>query len=127
MAKAYSYVRISTDAQLKGDGVRRQLDRSREYAAAHGLDLDENSPRDIGVSAYRGANVSSGNLGTFLDAVRVGKVERGSYLLVESLDRLSREQPLKSFSLFSDLISSGIIVVTLIDERVYGLQPRWVC
>jgi DNA invertase Pin-like site-specific DNA recombinase len=122
MAKAYSYVRISTDAQLKGDGVRRQLDRSREYAAAHGLDLDENSPSDIGVSAYRGANVSNGNLGTFLAAVRDGKIERGSYLLVESLDRLSREQPLKSFALFSDLINSGIIVVTLIDERVYGLH-----
>ena len=123
MPKAYSYVRISSDSQLKGDGVRRQLDRSREYAALHRLDLDENSPTDIGVSAYRGANVSNGNFGTFLAAVKDGKIERGSYLLVESLDRLSRQQPLKSFALFTDLINSGIIVVTLIDERVYGLQP----
>lgn len=43
----------------------------------------------------------------------------GSYLIVESLDRLSREQILTAQSLFLSIIQSGINLVTLIDNRVY--------
>lgn len=39
--------------------------------AEHGLDLlDEHRLHDIGVSAFKGANVADGVLGTFLAAVR---------------------------------------------------------
>jgi hypothetical protein len=39
--KAYSYIRFSTKRQALGNSLMRQLDRSREYAAKHGLDLQE--------------------------------------------------------------------------------------
>jgi DNA invertase Pin-like site-specific DNA recombinase len=81
---------MSTDAQLKGDSHRRQLETSDKYIADNGLELIERLS-DLGVSAFRGANVEYGALGRFLQAVREGKVEVGSYLIVEALDRISRQ------------------------------------
>src|ERR1700730_6619351 len=83
--QAYSYLRMSTDLQLKGDSRRRQLEASRAYAEANGLDLAEGAElEDIGISAFRGANVREGALGRFLDAVKGGSVKPGSFLIVES-------------------------------------------
>jgi DNA invertase Pin-like site-specific DNA recombinase len=111
---------MSTDLQLKGDSRRRQLEQSRAYAEARGLDLAEGAElEDIGVSAFKGANVHDGALGVFLDAVRSGTVKPGSYLLVESLDRLTRQQLREAQSLFLSIIEAGINVVTLADGRVY--------
>jgi DNA invertase Pin-like site-specific DNA recombinase len=118
--KAYSYLRMSTELQLKGDSRRRQLEASRAYVLANGLELAEDSElEDIGVSAFTGANRRVGALGRFLDAVRTGSVKPGSYLIVESLDRLSREEVLTAQSLFLSIIQAGINLVTLADGRVY--------
>ena len=52
--RAYSYIRMSTDVQLKGDSRRRQLEKSVEYATQNGLDLlDGSQLEDIGISAFR--------------------------------------------------------------------------
>ena len=118
--QAYSYLRMSTDLQLKGDSRRRQLEASTAYAATEGLDLaDDAQLEDIGISAFKGANVRGGALGRFLDAVKAGAVKPGSYLLVESLDRLSREDLLLAHSLFLSIVQAGINLVTLADQRVY--------
>jgi DNA invertase Pin-like site-specific DNA recombinase len=118
--RAYSYLRMSTDLQLKGDSRRRQLEASKAYAAAEGLDLDDDAQlEDIGISAYRGANLRDGALGQFLNAVKAGVVKPGSYLLVESLDRLSREELLPAHTLFLSIVQAGINLVTLTDEKVY--------
>lgn len=77
---AYSYVRMSTDAQLKGDSLRRQTELSQRYADSHGLKLVEEAKlHDIGVSAFKGDNVATGALGKFLGALNSGQVPRGSY------------------------------------------------
>lgn len=117
--RAYSYVRMSTATQLKGDSLRRQLELSRRYAAAHGLDLVHDTLEDIGVSAFRGANVESGALGRFLEAARAGQIPAGSSLLIESLDRLSRQEIMTSLTMFMELLSRGIHIVTLADEHCY--------
>lgn len=111
---------MSTDIQLKGDSLRRQTERSKQYADEHDLELVENFRlEDIGVSAFKGDNVSSGALGKFLDAVKAGRIPKGSYLLVESFDRLSRQKLNASVSLFFDITSNGINLVTLSDNQVY--------
>src|SRR6267142_3435459 len=118
--KAYSYVRMSTDLQLKGDSLRRQREASRKYAKAHELELVEDVDlHDIGVSAYRGKNLASGAFGRFLEAVRDGKIDEGSYLLVESFDRLSRQEPMAALEPFLEIIRRGLVLVTLDDERVF--------
>jgi DNA invertase Pin-like site-specific DNA recombinase len=120
VTKAFSYLRMSTDLQLKGDSRRRQLEASRAYAEAHGLTVAEDAQlEDIGVSAFRGDNVRDGALGRFLEAVKRGAVEPGSYLLVESLDRLSREQVMTAHATFLSIVQAGINVVTLMDGKVY--------
>jgi DNA invertase Pin-like site-specific DNA recombinase len=100
---------------------RRQLEKSKAYAAKHGLTLASDAQlEDIGISAFKGANVKGGALGKFLEAVNAGQIERGSYLLVESLDRLSRQEVPKSLSLFLSIINAGISIVTLGDSHVYA-------
>lgn len=58
-------------------------------------------------------------LGEFLALVRAGEVPKGSYLLVESLDRLSRNTPRKAVRLLEDICVEGITLVTLADGKVY--------
>jgi DNA invertase Pin-like site-specific DNA recombinase len=119
MQTAYSYVRFSTPEQSKGDSLRRQMEASRSYAKAHGLTLDESLHPDSGISAYRGKNRTEGSLGAFLDLVKQGRIAKGSSLLVESLDRLSREEVEEALYQFLDIIRSGIEVHTLSDKAVY--------
>lgn len=117
---AYSYVRMSTNIQLKGDSLRRQKDASQRYAELNNLKLiDDFKLEDIGVSAFTGANVETGCLGVFLEHVKTNKIPKGSFLLVESLDRLSRQDLLESVPLFLSIIRAGINIVTLIDQRLY--------
>ena len=121
MPIAYSYIRMSTADQLKGDSLNRQLQLSKRYAEENGLELDEEfSLQDIGISGFGGENVKKGSLGVILDAVKSGKIKKGSYLLVESLDRLSRENVLKALNVFMEIIDGGINIVTLADNMVYS-------
>ncbi|KQO79429.1 recombinase family protein [Rhizobium sp. Leaf262] len=116
--KAYSYIRISTKEQRKGRGEERQLEAAQAYAAQHGLDLDD-SLRDLGKSGYHGDHVKSGALGRFIDLVATGQIAVGSYLLVENLDRLSRQTPIDAQAQFIALLQAGIKIVTLTDGQVY--------
>lgn len=118
--KAYSYVRFSTPEQMRGDSLRRQTEAAGRYAALHGLELDDKLTfRDLGVSAFRGTNEEDGHLGEFLALVESGDVPRGSYLLVESLDRLSRQKPRRAVKTLERICEAGITVVTLGDGREY--------
>lgn len=118
---AYSYIRMSSKRQIKGDSLRRQLELSKQYAERHGLRLDEETTfADKGVSAWTGANLTEGAFGQFLDAAKQGKIKAGSYLLVESLDRISRQQVRTALVPFMELINADIVIVTLADNQVYS-------
>ena len=129
MALAYSYIRFSTPEQLKGDSLRRQLELSERYVKENNLTLDTSlTLRDLGLSAFHGKNVEKGALGAFLAAVENGSVKPGSFLLVESLDRLSRAQVIDAFELFTSILKKGITIVTLSDGQVYsreGINENW--
>lgn len=117
--KAYSYIRISSAEQRKGRGEERQLQAAREYASKHGLELDD-SLRDLGRSGFHGDHLKKGgHLGKFLDLVATGQIAIGSYLLVENLDRLSRQTPIDAQAQFIALLQAGIKIVTLTDGQVY--------
>ncbi|MHA6136677.1 recombinase family protein [Pseudomonas mohnii] len=122
--KAYSYIRFSSPEQSRGDSQRRQREAAAKYAEEHSLDLvldNDYQFFDSGISAYTGKNVTDeGKLRRFYDYVKSGKIETGSYLLVESLDRLSREDVLIALPRFIDLLNEGVNVVTLADNIVYS-------
>ena len=122
LAKAYSYVRFSTPEQSRGDSMRRQIERATDYARSQKLDLVDDAFMDLGISAYRGKNSEDGALADFLMAVKDGIIERGSYLLVESMDRISRDKPRKAIRLLEDICEAGIVVVTLADQKEYSQE-----
>jgi DNA invertase Pin-like site-specific DNA recombinase len=120
---AYSYLRFSTPEQAKGDSRRRQIAMAEKYAADHHLKLDRHlSFRDLGVSAFRGKNAKEGALRAFLEAIEHNLVPWGSFLLIESLDRLSRGRILSAQALFLQIIQAGVTIVTLTDQRSYSLE-----
>lgn len=121
--RAYSYVRMSTRKQLRGDSLRRQLERSKAFADEHSLLLDD-SLQDLGISAWKGRNFKTGALGRFLAMVESGQIPRGSYLLIESLDRLSREAVPDALTLFMAIINAGIVIVTLGEDRQIYSRDR---
>jgi DNA invertase Pin-like site-specific DNA recombinase len=118
--RAFSYVRFSSAQQAEGGSLSRQTALSQAYCERKGLTLDDSlTLHDLGVSAYRGDNVREGALAAFLEACRTGRVPRGSSLIVESLDHLSRDQIRPALQLFLGLQDFGITIVTLQPEREY--------
>lgn len=125
---AFSYIRFSTAKQELGDSLRRQIKLAEDYAKAHDLVLDTHSYRDLGIGAFKGRNAVEGALGTFLQALDKGIIRPGSYLLIESLDRLSRNDVDEALQLFLDIVRKGIILVTISDGMVYSkasLKENW--
>ena len=118
--KAFSYVRFSTPKQAQGDSYRRQIQQAHDYCAANDLELEDKTIEDFGVSAFRGNNRTDGALGRFIDAVKSGEIERGSYLLVESVDRLSRQAIEDALTQFMEIVREGIVIVaTLSDNQAF--------
>lgn len=127
--KAFSYARFSSPEQLKGDSLRRQTQLSKSYAEKHGLILDDSVRMvDKGLSAFHGVHKTKGALGEFLKLVQEGQIPQGSVLLVENLDRLSREQVLDALNQFTSIIQAGIRIVTLQDGQEYcqeSINENW--
>jgi DNA invertase Pin-like site-specific DNA recombinase len=110
--KAYSYVRFSTPEQKLGHSMKRQIDDTRVWAQRRGIELDEGLFIDEGVSAFHGLNATEGKLAAFREAVKDGTVPRGSYLVVESLDRISRQKVRRAARVIEDIVDLGITVWT---------------
>lgn len=113
-----SYLRYSSSSQGSGDSIRRQLTLSEQWAESHGLTIDQ-SLRDEGVSAFRGANAATGALASILRRIERKEIPEGSTLIVESLDRLSRNALLEALELFISIIRRGVRIVTISDGFEY--------
>ncbi|WP_122082871.1 recombinase family protein [Vibrio coralliirubri] len=122
MNLAYSYIRFSSLEQAKGDSFRRQTVLAKDYCEKHGLNLADLTLKDLGKSAYDGTHFKDGALGEFIGAVKNGTIPKGSYLLVESMDRLSREKISIALRRFMELLELGISIVTLQDSRTYTTE-----
>jgi DNA invertase Pin-like site-specific DNA recombinase len=76
--------------------------------------------KDLGKSAFKAEHLSEGGaLGAFMKLVNEGKINKGSWLIVESMDRLSRQAPNLAMQQFLSIINAGIVVHTLIDGQTY--------
>jgi len=116
--KAYSYIRFSTPEQEKGDSLRRQTEYSEKVAVKLGLVLDDRLRlTDRGLSAYKGDHRTKGALGEFLKLVENGSIESGSVLIIEALDRLSREGMLEAIHLLTGILLKGIDLYTAMDDK----------
>lgn len=111
---AISYIRFSSKAQADGDSLRRQTESTEKFCDRHGLKLLD-TYKDLGVSGYDGSNRKKGDLKRLLEALDDGKIEKGTYLIVESFDRLSRSNIREQYDLYRDLLRGGLNIVTLED------------
>lgn len=130
-AIAYSYLRLSSkrqankaDSKTYRDGFRRQIMLRDDYLAVNThLTLDTRLVlHDIGVSGFTNANAApggQGKLAAFMAEVDAGRIDRGSYLLVESLDRMTRQQVSRAQALLLQIVNAGIVVVSLADSQEY--------
>ena len=121
MKTAYSYRRFSSPSQALGDSLRRQTEPSVAWCQRNGYQLDD-SLRDEGRSAFRGSNAkgSRSALAGFLLKIEAGLIKPGSVLLLENLDRLSRQKIDDSLELAKKILKAGVDIVTLMPERRYN-------
>ena len=120
---AFSYVRFSSEKQRQGSSLERQTEAAKRWADENGYVLDRSlNLHDLAVSAFRGDNTTIGKLAAFKEAVENGTIPRGSVLLVENLDRLSRQTHRKAARVLEDILEAGVDVVTLQDGKRWTLK-----
>jgi DNA invertase Pin-like site-specific DNA recombinase len=119
MRRAFSYVRFSNPEQLEGRSLQRQREQALAYCKRNKLTLDERSYQDLGVSGFTGGNATHGELGEFLALVKERRIPKGSVLLIENVDRLSRLPPDEATAVLMDIVKAGVDVHTLMPEAVY--------
>ncbi|EPL7611253.1 recombinase family protein [Enterobacter hormaechei] len=116
--KLYSYVRFSSAKQREGNSLERQQDTALRIASRYDLELDTTAFHDLGMSALKGKNAHEGKLSEFIKQIGI-KVPVGSWLVVENLDRISRDDAWSALDIFKSILSKGIVIVTGMDEKVY--------
>jgi DNA invertase Pin-like site-specific DNA recombinase len=121
MYDAISYKRFSSPKQARGDTDRRQTELTEDYCRRHNLKLAD-TYLDAGLSGFTGQHLSDrGALRALLEAAKAGKFKPGTHLIVEALDRLSRQEISTAVRLFLDILDMGLVIVTLIDgEQVFS-------
>lgn len=123
MPRVISYTRFSSRKQASGDSYRRQTEAALRWCKENGLELDTSlNFEDLGVSAFSGANIESGALGVLQASLAAGKIERGTILLVEALDRITRQDLPTAISLLITLGNLGLTIVTLTDGKMWNKE-----
>ncbi|QDS91878.1 hypothetical protein FF011L_06140 [Roseimaritima multifibrata] len=118
--RVYSYLRFSTPEQEFGSSEKRQEQLAASWLARNKLTLYE-TQTDRGLSGYSGTHRKKGHLGRFLHDIEAGKVPRGSILLVENIDRLSREETDKVLKeICFKLWDNGITLQTIEPEDTFA-------
>lgn len=125
---AYSYLRFSDAKQKKGFSHERQWEGSQALALKQKWSLDTTlsmSVRDLGRSGFR--NEQRG-LQAFIKAIDDGDVVPGSVLIVEKLDRLSRQELDTARELMRSILKKGVRIATIQPERIFdadSLNNPW--
>tara|TARA_R100001163_G_scaffold49977_1_gene37605 strand:- start:952 stop:2508 length:1557 start_codon:yes stop_codon:yes gene_type:complete len=96
---------------------------AEDWSEREGIPIVENLS-DLGLSASTGTHLKKGDLGQWLKVCESEEMKqrtsiRDVYLLVESLDRLSRQKIMIAVGLLAQIVDAGVKVVTLIDGQVY--------
>lgn len=114
--EGFSYIRFSDPRQKRGDSRRRQTEAADNWCRNHNIRLNTTTFFDPGRSAFNGEhrkNPDRHALAAFLEKAEEGDIKPGSYLILESLDRLTREHVRAALMLCLGLIEKGIRIVQL--------------
>ena len=82
---------------------------TKEWVDRHSdLVLSDDDFTDEGVSGFDGSNVRKGDLGRFLHLVRTSEIPKGSILVIEQWDRLTRQNPMDAIPLVRDILYPNV-------------------
>jgi DNA invertase Pin-like site-specific DNA recombinase len=116
--------------QIGNNSLDRQIEDGREWysreIAPLGIPLDETFT-DSARSAYKGEHVGKkGDLGRFLAAIESGAVSKGSILIAENLDRVSRQGNKIARKLLEQIVDKGVDVhiVNIEKKLTMGWENR---
>lgn len=116
MKKCFIYHRVSSEQQLSGTGIERQEQNLNLYVERVKLldSMDDPEPvilRDQGVSAFKTNenNFSIGELGRWMEQVQAGMWD-DSHLVLESIDRFSRQNPFVVVGYLAQLVNHNITI-----------------
>ncbi|MCJ2189030.1 recombinase family protein [Novosphingobium beihaiensis] len=124
---AIAYIRWSSDDQAKGDSERRQIESARRLCEQRGWDLIETAI-DSGKSAYKGKNRAKGGKLASIEERAAKGLLRGKALIIENIDRLSRQEPIIGLNLINGLVASGITLVESESGQSYtqeSVRDNW--
>ena len=105
---------------MAGYGRERQLENTINAAQKHGWVLSDKTFEDLGVSGWKGQNVSEGAFSEFLSLVDSGSIQTPCVLICENPDRISRQGVNKSVEIMLTLLRKGVQVYTVSDDRLYS-------
>ncbi|QSR15758.1 recombinase family protein [Novosphingobium sp. KA1] len=109
--EAIVYIRWSTLNQEDGNSLERQKALAEAVAKTHGWTINPDEIHiESGKSAYHGRNrAQNGKLRQIEDRAARGELA-GKVLIVEAMDRLSRQEPLESLNLLVGLCKQGLTI-----------------
>ncbi|HBE68279.1 MAG TPA: hypothetical protein DDW52_09050, partial [Planctomycetaceae bacterium] len=121
MPVGFSYLRFSRPEQAKGDSRRRQEAFAPEFCKRNNITLNETLRfADEGKSGFKGAHLKSdGALTRFLQHIERGDVKRGDYLIVENVDRLTRQSLYEAEGLLFSILEKGVKIGTQSPPKIY--------
>ncbi|MBD8239279.1 recombinase family protein [Pseudomonas fluorescens] len=120
----YSYIRFSSKAQSLGFGEVRQLEQINRFFEQYPIARLVERYEDLGVSAFKGKNLKSGQLARFVERIKSKEILPNSLLLVESFDRISRMGGYDALELIISIIQSDCAIYTLFDNRLYSKRKK---
>lgn len=117
-----SYLRWSSGVQKFGDSERRQTKMASKWLEKNGYEINEKYIlKDDGKSAFYSENFSdSGALGKFCNEVKLGKIPKGTILIIEDFSRFSRAKVRLAQQRFLELINNGIRIYIAKDDTEYN-------
>ena len=125
--EAIVYVRWSTEDQTIGDSKRRQTELAQALCRARGWTILE-IVVEAGKSAFHGRHrAAGGKLGEIEKRAAAGELA-GKALIVEAMDRLSREHPDESLSLLKNLTRQGLTIAESSTHLIYtakAIADNW--
>lgn len=117
MTIAILYSRFSSAQQADGDSLRRQTERAEQFCRNNGLTLSDLTFQDLGISGWQ-AKKREGLEG-LIEAVKTNRIPKGSFVLVEAADRLSRRGWIDVTSKVAELVETGCKFVTVENGQIY--------
>lgn len=100
------------------------MEATEAVCKENGWQLSPTTFRDLGLSAFSAENLKKGDFGIILQLIKEGSISSGSVLILENVDRMSRQNPQESVYTMLDIIRAGVRIYTIHDKRLHEKDSR---